>query len=264
MIEELKSIKPAQIVGNWKMNMTIIEARAFISTLALIKPAEVTKIGLAVPFTMIAPASETARGSVIAIGAQDISAHLQGAHTGDISSQMIVDAGASFVIIGHSERRLQHHEDDALINKKIHAALSTRLQIILCIGETLEQREKGLTEEVLKNQILVDTKDVSADQFQRIVIAYEPLWAIGSGKTATPDQVQTTHRYIRSLVNSAWSPETAQGLAILYGGSVREDNSAQLLALPDVNGLLVGGASLSVDSFSKIIHAREAEKKIVI
>lgn len=244
-----EGLKPVQIVGNWKMNKTIVEARAFISTLALTRPAEGTKVALAVPFTCLSNAAAAARGSMIAVGAQDVSAYPEGPFTGETSAAMVADAGGTFTLIGHSECRQHHHDNDSLIAQKIKAALQANLRVILCVGESLEQRKEGRTEKVIKSQIEHALADLSKEALCQVTLAYEPIWAIGTGESATVPQVKETHRFIREVLKG-------DGTAILYGGSVKAGNAKDLLALPNVDGLLVGGASLSVDNFTKIIHSR--------
>lgn len=243
------------IIGNWKMNKLIAEARSFVSGLALTILPSHAYVGLAVPFTMITAAAEAARGTAIAIGAQNVSEREGGAFTGEVSCLMVKDAGGSFVLVGHSERRQLFHETDALVNKKTKRALADGLKPVVCIGETLEQHEAGKTDEVLRGQLTNSLKDLTADEVERLIIAYEPVWAIGTGKTATANAAQSAHAFCRDLLKENWGKSAAERVVIQYGGSVKPDNAKDLLDQTDVDGLLVGGASLSLDSFAKIVQA---------
>lgn len=256
-----QSSRHAVIVGNWKMYKTIEEAREFVETLApLVKKSQV-HIYLAVPFTAIYPTAQRVKElnapstMPITIGAQNMNDATEGAFTGEIAATMLTEAGAQFVLLGHSERRHYFHEDDALVNRKVKQALSAYIQPIVCIGETLEQREQGHWEEILKNHLLKSLEGVSAVDLETIILAYEPVWAIGTGKVAEPSDAQAAHHYCRKVVAENWGEEAASKLLIVYGGSVKPENAANLLSQEDIDGLLVGGASLSVHSFSQIIHA---------
>ena len=246
-----ETCRPTVIIGNWKMNKSIVEARAFIAGLALTGHRASTQVGLAVPFTMLEAAAEAARGSGIAIGAQNVCEAAEGAFTGEISCAMLKDAGASFVIVGHSERRRLYHESDATVNKKTLLALDTGLRVFLCIGETSEQRHAGRAHAVLREQLLKSLNNVKTVQFDQIVLAYEPVWAIGTNQTATAEQAEEAQHFCREAIAKAWNAEVAENLVIQYGGSVRPENAEALLAKPDIDGLLVGGASLSLDSFQQ-------------
>lgn len=235
------------------MNKTLAETRSFISGLALAMPQSIFQAELAVPFTMIATAVEVARNTPIKIGAQNVSDCDEGAYTGEISSKMIKDAGASFALIGHSERRHLFHEDDLLINKKIKKVLEIGIKPVFCIGETLDQHQSGQAYERLSHQMMLGLKDLTPDQIESLAIAYEPVWAIGTNQAATPDIVQETHAFCRSFLAKEWGKPCADRVVIQYGGSVSPTNAAALLSQPDVDGLLVGGASLSLDSFSAIM-----------
>jgi len=238
------------------MNKTIAETRSFISGLALEMHRSTFLVGLAVPFTSLAIASELAKETPILIGAQNVSEHSHGAYTGEISCSMIKDVGASFVLIGHSERRHYFHENNTLVNKKIKKVIESKIQPVLCIGETLEEHQSGKTHSVLSNQILECLQGLNPAQVGTIVIAYEPVWAIGTNQAATPEIVQETHAFCRSVLAKEWGKELADLMIIQYGGSVTPANAAAILEKPDVDGLLVGGASLTLDSFSKIVLAR--------
>lgn len=248
--------RPTVIIGNWKMNKTMAETRSFISGLALVMSQSTFQVGLAVPFTSLAAAAETALKTPIMIGAQNVSDSDEGAYTGEISCKMIKDAGAIFSLIGHSERRHLFNEDDALINRKIKKALEFGIKPIFCIGETLAQHQSGNAQAVLGGQILQGLKGLTQSQLEFLTLAYEPVWAIGTHQAATPNVVQETHAFCRKFLAKEWGKEVAERVVILYGGSVSPANAAALLDQPDVDGLLVGGASLSLDSFSKIVLAR--------
>lgn len=242
------------IIGNWKMHKTMAEAKTFVSSLALTKHSDLVQVGLAVPYTAIAVAAEAARGSTIAIGAQNASEHAQGAYTGEVSAEMIKDAGALFTLVGHSERRRLFHEDDRTVNIKVKRALQSGLKVVLCFGETLEEREAGLTHEVLQRQLLEGLKEITAAELVQITLAYEPVWAIGTSKAATPAQAEEAHAFCRELIAINWGRERAQHQQIQYGGSANPENAQALLNQPDIDGLLVGGASLNLELFSKLIQ----------
>jgi triosephosphate isomerase (TIM) len=240
------------IAGNWKMYKTIEEAKSFIEELApLVKEAK-AKVCLGVPFTAIHASADLAKDTNISVGAQNMHDATEGAFTGEIAASMLKSAGASFVILGHSERRHIFGETNSFINKKIKKALEEGLQPILCIGETLEERENNQTEDVLKTQILESLEGVEV--FENLVLAYEPVWAIGTGKTATPEMAQQAHVFCRDLIAEKWGREVADKLPILYGGSVKPENAKELMSCKDIDGGLVGGAALKAENFSKIVH----------
>lgn len=242
------------IIGNWKMHMGASETAMFVQSL-LPKIGETTVfVGIAPPFTSIEAAVNKAEKSYLNIGAQNMSEFPKGAYTGEISSNMLKEGGVSFVILGHSERRMHFREDDQMIHRKVKWALQEELLPILCIGESQEERDEELTEKVLTHQLSEALKDFSKKELENLVIAYEPVWAIGTGKTATPDSAQKTHHLIRSFIKGQWREEIADRIPILYGGSVKPDNTAALMAEPDIDGALIGGASLEVESFAKIIE----------
>lgn len=247
--------RPTVIAGNWKMYKTIVEARSFVETLAPLIQNSQAEVYLSVPFTAIYPTAQRVRElkAPIVIGAQNMNDASQGAFTGEIAGKMVKEAGASFVILGHSERRRIFYEVDDLINKKVLRALQEDIQPLLCIGETLEEREKNQVEEVLRRQLEKDLHSLSKDALSRIMIAYEPVWAIGTGKVATPENIQSAHHFCRQVLSELWGDELAQKIAILYGGSVKPDNVADIIVLPDVSGFLVGGASLKPEEFNQII-----------
>jgi len=242
------------IAGNWKMFKTRGESVAFIEEL---KP-RVTNVGhceviVAPPFTALADAASAARGSGIGIAAQDMHWDAEGAHTGDIAPRMLVDAGCSHVILGHSERRHDHGETDEEVNRKLKAALAAGLTPIVCVGETLEERERDETRKVLERQFQRGFAGLTPSDFSRIIMAYEPVWAIGTGRTATPEQAAESHAYLRELARGQFGAEQAQAVRILYGGSVKPQNVKGLMAQEDLDGALVGGASLQAESFAAII-----------
>ena len=215
-------------------------------------PAEVVVIP---PFTSLFSAGETLRGSGIQLGGQNLSHLAQGAVTGEVSGTMLISVGCRYVLVGHSERRKLFHEDDVLINLKLRTALSEGLYPILCVGETWEEREAGQAKDIIGNQLQKGLDSLTPVETGKTTIAYEPVWAIGTGKTARPEQAQEIHKIIRSQLSSKFGPEIAQEIRILYGGSVTPENSSDLLAQPDIDGALVGGASLEADSFYAIIKA---------
>jgi triosephosphate isomerase len=241
------------IVGNWKMHKTTTEAVALVQGLrdSIASPLELD-LGVAPPFTALPAVAEALRGSAIFLAAQNMHWEPQGAYTGEIAAAMLTDVGCTRVIIGHSERRQYFAETDDTVNKKIKAALNAGLDPILCIGETLEQREGNATFGVLEQQLRRGLADIAVDGMQRLVLAYEPVWAIGTGKTATPDQAQEVHAFIRSLLGELYGKALADEVRIQYGGSVNTGNVQLLMSQPDVDGALVGGASLEASAFAHI------------
>lgn len=243
------------IAGNWKMNGTVAETESLISKLIpLIKEKAQAEVVVCPPFTSLQAASKLLQGSQMALGAQNMSEHPKGAYTGEISAELLLTLGVRFVILGHSERRQYHFETDGLVNLKTKAALAAGLTPIVCVGETLEQREAGHTESVIREQVQGSLAGFGANELLRIVVAYEPVWAIGTGRTATPEQAEEVHRFIRQLTDRIDRTASDQ-LPILYGGSVKADNAHGLLGQPDIDGALVGGASLKADEFVAIINA---------
>jgi len=243
------------IAGNWKMYKAIGEAVEFVEQLRpLVAQFRHCDVVVAPPFTALAAVSERARGSNIAVSAQNCHWDKEGAHTGDISPQMIADAGCSHVIIGHSERRHDHGETDEQVNRKLKAALAAGLVPIVCVGETLAEREGGKTRDVLRCQFAGSFAGLTAPEFSRIMVAYEPVWAVGTGRTATPDVAGESHAYLRELVSGCFGGVAAGELRILYGGSVKPDNIVGLMAEESIDGALVGGASLKVESFAAIVN----------
>ena len=245
------------IAGNWKMYKTIAEAVDFVEKIKPVaESAEHCEVVVAPPFTALAAVAKAAKGSKVAVAAQDVHWDKEGAHTGDVSPLMLSDAGCTHVIIGHSERRHDHAETDDLVNRRLKAALAAGLTPIVCVGETLVEREAGRTLEVLERQFLRGLAGLTSSDFSRIIIAYEPVWAIGTGRTATPEMAAESHRYLRELARRQFGQEEAGAIRILYGGSVKPDNVGGLMAQEEIDGALVGGASLKVDSFSALIQYR--------
>ena len=243
------------IAGNWKMYKTRGETVAFIQELKT-RVANVGHCGIVVapPFTALADAAQAAKGSGIGVAAQDVHWDSEGAHTGDIAPGMLLDAGCSHVIIGHSERRHDHGETDEQVNRKLKAALAAGLTPIVCVGETLDERESNRTQEVLERQFQRGFAGLTPSEFSRIIMAYEPVWAIGTGRTATPEQAEESHAFLRKLAAAQFGEEQAEAVRILYVGSVKPENIKGLMAQEDLDGALVGGASLKVESFAAIIN----------
>ncbi len=250
-------MRPTVIAGNWKMNMDLAESRDLVG--GILKgigsiPAS-TVVIICPPFTSLQLSSELIRGTQLRLGAQHMS-HLDGgAYTGEISARMLLGIGCKYVIIGHSERRQYYSESDALVKARTHKALQNGLTPIVCVGETLAQRESGETTTVITTQIRGGLDGLSPEQAAGIIVAYEPVWAIGTGKTASPDQAQEVHKDIRKLLVTMFGEESAAKTVIQYGGSVKEDNAVQLLAQPDIDGALVGGACLKAESFLSIARS---------
>jgi triosephosphate isomerase len=242
------------IVGNWKMHKTTAEAVTLVQALkASVADIHDVDIGVAPPFTALSAVAEVLRGSTVFVAAQNLHWEPQGAFTGEVSAAMLTDVGCQRVIIGHSERRQYFAETDATVNKKLRAALNAELDPILCVGETLEQRENNATFGVLEQQIRQGFAEIAATGLPRVVIAYEPIWAIGTGKTATPEQAQEVHAFLRSLLGTLYGKALADQVRIQYGGSVNAGNIQTLMTQPDVDGALVGGASLDASSFAQIM-----------
>lgn len=245
------------IAGNWKMYKTIAEAVSFIERLKpMVADAAHCDVVVAPPFTALAAVATAARSSNIRVAAQDLHWDAEGAHTGDVSPGMILEAGATLVIIGHSERRRDHGETDEMVNRKLRAALAAGLEPMVCVGETLEEREAGRTHAVLERQFKEGFRGLTPSDFSRIMMAYEPVWAIGTGRTATPEMAAESHGKLRALARDGFGDGVAGGLRILYGGSVKPENIRGLMAQPEIDGALVGGASLKPESFAAIVHYR--------
>ena len=241
------------IAGNWKMNKTPSEAVKLVEELKPLVANDEVDVVYCVPAVDIVPVVEAVKGTNVEVGAENVYFEESGAYTGEISAAMLVDAGVKYVIIGHSERRDYFKEDDVLLNKKVKKAIEAGLTPILCCGESLEQRELGVTMDWIRLQIKSDLDGVAADDVKKLVIAYEPIWAIGTGKTATSDQAQEVCKGIRDCIAEIYDDATAEAVRIQYGGSMNAGNAAELLAKPDIDGGLVGGASLKAD-FGQIVN----------
>ena len=246
------------VFGNWKMNTSAEVGRDLVAAVARDTGGTDIEVGVCPPFVYLSAIVEAAAGSHIAVGAQNVYFEPKGAFTGEVSTEMLKDVGVTHVIIGHSERRHVFGESNDLINKKVKAALDAGLVVILCSGELLEDREAGKTNDVLRTQIEKGLDGVALADAQSLIVAYEPVWAIGTGKTATTDQAQEAHAFVRGLLAERLGPELAGALRIQYGGSVKPENARELMSQPDVDGALVGGASLKAASFVGIV--REAER----
>ena len=244
------------VSGNWKMNLDRQAAVALAQ--AVCARADATQgvdVALYPSFVYLEEVARTAAGSRVAVGGQDVCDQEAGAFTGEVSSAMLRDVGAVTVLVGHSERRHVYGETDALCSAKVRQALAAGLQVCLCIGETLEEREAGRTEEVCRTQLLAGLEGLSAEQMRSVVLAYEPVWAIGTAKTASPEQAGEVHAYLRGLLSAPFGQAVADATRILYGGSVKPANAADLMAVPDIDGALVGGAALTAEQFLPIIDA---------
>jgi len=243
------------IAGNWKMYKTESEAASLARSLAAALSREAgTKVMIAPPFTALHAVWQALEGSRILLGAQNACAELEGAHTGEISLRMLRDAGVSVVILGHSERRHVYGETDALVNRKVKLALAEGFEVILCVGETLDERQKGVTDTVVETQTRAGLSGVTERDMARVTIAYEPVWAIGTGKNATPQDADAVHRSIRGVVEEVFTSGVANALTIQYGGSVKPDNIKDLMKMENVDGALVGGASLKAETFLPIVQ----------
>lgn len=250
-----KAKRQAVIAGNWKMNKTRPEAKALIEQIKpLVKDADCGVV-VCVPYTSLETALEATKGSNIKVGAENCHWAKSGAFTGEISADMLAEMGVEYVVIGHSERRQYFGETDKTVNQRVRAALDAGLKVILCVGELLEQREQGITEEVCGMQTKVALCGVSKEELSHIIIAYEPVWAIGTGKTATAEQADEVNGFIRSVVAGLYGEDAAQALTIQYGGSMNAKNAEELLSKEHVDGGLIGGASLKAEDFSIIVKA---------
>src|ERR1700752_2014841 len=244
------------IAGNWKMYKTLSEA---VDTALGLKPlvanANHRDVVIAPVFTAIKTVADRLEGSNIRVAGQDCSTETEeGAHTGEVLASMLKDVGARYVIVGHSERRQYYAETDVQVNRKTHAAIAAGLTVIMCVGETLDQREQGNAESVVSQQLTAGSSGLTASDLDRIIVAYEPVWAIGTGRTATPEQAQEMHAFIRRVFAERHAQKAAEALRILYGGSVKAANIPGLMVKDDIDGTLVGGASLQADSFAKIVN----------
>jgi triosephosphate isomerase (TIM) len=243
------------IAGNWKMHKTVAEAEEFIAALLpRVSSVDGVEVAICPAFTALAAMVDSTRGSRVAVYAQNMHQAPTGAFTGEVSAPMLTEFDVAGVVLGHSERREMFGETDRALSQKVPVALEAGLLPVLCVGETEEERERGDTERKLRHQVQEDLTRVDTERLGEIVIAYEPIWAIGTGQTATPEQAQEAIAFVRALVADR-SPEQAERTRILYGGSVKPDNAAELLALPDIDGALVGGASLEAEAFAAIVEA---------
>ena len=246
------------IAGNWKMNKTPAEAVALIKEIRAEIDGKNTAgcdVVACVPYVDLAVVLEACKGSVIKVGAENVHWEKSGAYTGEISADMLKEIGVEYVIVGHSERRQYFGETDETVNLRVKAALAAGLKVILCVGELLAQREQGITDEVVSLQTKVALQGVGAEALKNVIIAYEPVWAIGTGKTATPEQAEEVCENIRAVIRKLYGAKVARAISILYGGSMNEKNAYDLLAQPDIDGGLIGGASLVPEKFVKIIEA---------
>ena len=245
------------IAGNWKMNLLASDVKAFADTLNSIVPGfhEWCDVVVCAPFTSIYAAMNAFENSHVGVGAQNINHHDSGAYTGEVSGAQIADLGARYVIIGHSERRAYFLETDDIVNKKVHAAHANSLYPIICVGESLEQRGIGVTNDLVAMQIKAALHGIDAEALSNTIIAYEPIWAIGTGMTATPEDAQAVCLEIRSVIGSLYSADAAECISILYGGSMNDKNAYDLLEQPDIDGGLIGGASLDPEKFAAIINS---------
>jgi len=245
------------IAGNWKMNNDLTESQNLITKLTggLSNQKLNCDVIICPPYTSLSEASTLIKNTPVKLGAQNMFFEDSGAYTAEISAPMLKSVGCEYVILGHSERRTIFKETNEMINKKIKKAIEHKLKVIFCVGETLEEREKSTTMQVIKSQVENGLKDIPEETMTEIIIAYEPVWAIGTGRNATPQQAQEVHKFIRDLISNKFSTKTAEDLTIQYGGSVKPDNASELLLQSDVDGALVGGACLKADSFIAIIKA---------
>lgn len=244
------------VAGNWKMYKTAAGAAELAAAIVQgIGAEDRVSIALCPPFPFLSRVAEVLRGSRVALGAQNMYPAQEGAYTGEVSPAMLLDVGCRYVILGHSERRHQLSETDAFIQQKVRVALAAGLHVILCVGETLEEREANRTEAVLDRQLSSGLAGLNIEERHALVLAYEPVWAIGTGRNATPDQAQQAHQFIRRKVSQILGEEVAQAIPIQYGGSVKPSNARSLMSQPDVDGALVGGASLKADQFLDIVRA---------
>jgi len=252
------SVRKTIIAGNWKMNMTPSAARAAVAeTAALVAGQAGCEVVLCVPFVDIAAAVEAAHGTNVKIGAQNVHFEKKGAFTGEIAADMLLECGVEYVIVGHSERRQYFGETDETVNRRAKAALDAGLKVILCLGEVLAQRQSGITEEIVSMQTKLDLAGITAEQMKNVIIAYEPVWAIGTGLTATPEQAEEVCALIRRVLAGLYDPAVAEATTIQYGGSMNDGNAAELLAKTNVDGGLIGGASLVPAKFAKIVAAAQ-------
>jgi len=246
------------IAGNWKMNKTVSESVDLVKHLKIsLSGVQGVEVAVAPPFTALYAVRKELEGSFIQLAAQNLFWEEKGAFTGEVAPPMLKEVGCGYVILGHSERRRYFGETDETVNRKIKATLSQGLKVIFCIGETLQEREGGTAFAIIERQLTGGLKDISNEEMRTIVVAYEPVWAIGTGKTATPDQAEEVHRFVRKKLEALYSKEIAEGVRIQYGGSVSPENVKALMGQENIDGALVGGASLKSETFSQIVRFRE-------
>ena len=250
-----KQKRKAVIAGNWKMNNTPTEAGLLLEALIPGVQGADCEVVVCVPFTDLCNVVAKCAGTNVHVGAQNVHFEKSGAYTGEVSADMLVDLGVEYVVIGHSERRQYFAETDETVNKRTRAALAAGLKPIVCVGESLTQREQGVTEELVRMQVKIALKDITAEEVKNVIIAYEPIWAIGTGRTATADQAEEVCAAIRKVVGELYGEDAAKALTVQYGGSMNAGNAAELLSKPDVDGGLIGGASLKADQFAVIVKA---------
>ncbi len=243
------------IAGNWKMNKTPAETITLINEIKAKNPSADCDIVVCTPFVCLPNAVETAKGSIVKVGAQNLYFEDAGAYTGEVSADMLKDLGVEYVIIGHSERRQYFNETDVTVNKKVLKAIEKDLIPILCVGETLTDREQGVTDDVIRRQTKIAFLNITKEDAKKVIIAYEPVWAIGTGKTATPEQAEEVCAMIRACIEELYDKETAEEVRIQYGGSMNAGNAKELLSKPDIDGGLIGGAALKSDDFTTIIKS---------
>ncbi|TXK75252.1 triose-phosphate isomerase [Mesonia sp. HuA40] len=243
------------VAGNWKMNNNLPESITLLEALKQNEMHSEVKVMVAPSFPLLFPVKEMLKDSAIEVIAQNCNAHKQGAHTGEVAASMLTSIGVRTVIIGHSERRHLYNESDDLLADKVNTALEESMQIIFCVGEELEDRKANRQNETIKSQLKNSLFHLSAEQMKKVIIAYEPVWAIGTGETATPEQAQEMHQYIRQQISERFDADLSENTSILYGGSVKPNNAKELFSKPDVDGGLIGGASLKADDFTAIINA---------
>ena len=250
-----KAKRKAIIAGNWKMNKTASEAAVLVDELIPAVKDASCEVVICTPYTDLVTAVAKTKGTNIHVGAENVHFEKSGAFTGEISADMLVDLGVEYVIVGHSERRQYFAETDQTVNKRALAALNAGLKVIICVGESLQQREEGVTEELVRMQTKIALRDVTAEQMANVVIAYEPIWAIGTGRTATPEQAEAVCAAIRATLADLYGAEVAEEMRVLYGGSMNPGNVEGLMAQPNIDGGLIGGASLKAASFVQLINA---------
>lgn len=250
-------MKDFLIAGNWKMYKTTAEARAFAKELKEVKLPNEEKVAIMAPYTQLEALVDELEGSKIGVGAQNVHYEREGAFTGEISPDMLEEIGVGYCVVGHSERRQYYGETDASVNLKIKALLAKGITPILCVGETLEQRENGMPQLIVSTQLMNGLAGLSEEDVRKLVIAYEPVWAIGTGKTATPEQAEEMCGFIKGMIEGLYGEVCSDRVKVLYGGSMKPENARELLSQPSINGGLIGGASLKVDSFAEIARIAE-------